>query len=170
MLLIVAAPLLACARRREGQRPALEALAPLELGSLCMARAIHAMHAYGSSEPTTTDEKKERERRLFADYYEAFLDAKEQRKYIACLTEDRRSRRSFPDWKQDYAQAKSWLRISEGHVSRLKKLQPKTRRIADVTESFYELDQITGGRRVTVTLSDGASEVFDTTFDTRPPQ
>ncbi len=124
----------------------------IRMASMCLSRAMHPGQPVLRGTPNDQNLPV-----YFRNYFEAFLDAKEQRKYLDCLKGERDS----PDSAERYARAKAWLKLSQQAVSRNMKHFPKDKRIVDVDESYVRSpDGRTSTRRVVVTQRDGTRTVF----------
>lgn len=149
LLVIVALGLLACAHQPRAGAPGFaEAAVPLALPDFCLGRALFAP-GLGTDEQTA-----------FKNYYEAFLDAKEQSKYVACL--DRRWR--VPWLHSEFRQARRWLKYSQQVIAQNEPRVGKDERISDVVETFQPKDSGHTLRRVTITLANGSQRIVEETF------
>lgn len=169
----------ACARQERKEAPpvapklesfaaALESFAAaLEPLSFCLPRAMHASMALSAAAPEDAAAREERRKQEFTDYFESFLDAREQGKYVVCLEKNKGSKRYAGSFEEKYAEAKSWLKRSEDEAARLEALYPKEKRIAGVAENFSDLDEKIGLRQVTITLKDGTKSSVESRFDKR---
>ena len=124
---------------------------PLVLPDECLGRAMYAE----SILPLDASEPAKREQ-AFRNYYESFLDAKEQGKYVDCL----RQRWSVPWVHAEYRQGRRWLKESKRMVAKNEPLVGQDKRIADVEESFEPAGGGQSLRRVTITLRDGAKQII----------
>ncbi|MDE2313781.1 MAG: hypothetical protein KGL04_06380 [Elusimicrobia bacterium] len=141
--------------------PALqEPLPTLPLPGLkCLPYAMSAMCVMAPNSPEFA-----RRECAFRNYYEAYLDAKEQAKYVGCL----RRRWAVPWLHADYRRARRWLKTSQAEVARYGPLAGADRRITDVKESFEPQGPGTTLRRLTITFASGKETVVDSTFSDRP--
>lgn len=148
----------------------LSGLEPLEPLSFCLPRAMHAVRALAPRPAGGGDAAAEEawKKQAFIDYYESFLDAKEQTKYVACLKKNKHSKEYATNFREKYRQAKSWLKRSQEEVDRHRSTYPRGKRIVDVEEHFTDIDAKRGGRRVVITLRDGTWTVVETQFDKSP--
>jgi len=117
------------------------------------------MHASRVLSATAPDE--ERKKVYFNDYFEAFLDAKEQKKYAACLDSGPHGK----DFPQRYSDAQSWLKTSRAETEKYRAFFPPEKQITDVEEIFADINAKRASRRVVVTLRDGTRTVSESQFD-----
>lgn len=135
------------------------ALEAIKLPHMCFGRAMHA------SMVLSVDASPEEKKKVYWDgYFEAFLDAKEQKKYVDCLDEDRADK----DYEKNHREAVKWLKYSEDEVEKYKTFFPPEKQIVDVEESFSDISDARGGRRVVITLKDGTKTVEESQFDKSP--
>ena len=150
-----------CAHRQKTTEPKIDQQKAPDLGiagfkmlHLCFGRA---MHASGIPSGNAEADKKI----YFENYFEAFLDAKEQAKYVACLEEDREDK----DYSRNHREAEKWLQSSREEAARYKTLFPPEKQITDVEEKFTDISDKRGARRVVITLMDGTQTVSESQFD-----
>lgn len=155
--ILVAVGLIGCAHQSRTDlalAPPLEPAASVAavLPELCLPRALSAVEV--GSDPQTA----------FKNYYEAFLDVKEQSKYVDCL-----SRRWRVPWLHaEYRRGRRWLKDSQRIMARNEPLAGKDERISDVVETFEPKDSGHTLRRVTITLANGSQRVVEETFPNTP--
>lgn len=172
-LFVAALGLLACAhapRQPAPAPPAMAALSALEVLSACLPRAMHASAGLPIAGPADAAAQEELRKQEFEDYYEAFLDAKQQGKYVACVERNKNSKQYAGNFEQEYAQAKGWLKQAQDEVEKLEPLFSPDKRIADVSESFSDEGDRAFVRRVTVILKDGTQTSIEKRFAKQPPQ
>jgi hypothetical protein len=129
------------------------------LQNICPARAMHAsliVPSDASHDKAMTD--------YFDNYFESFLDAKEQKKHIACLEQDRQAK----DFRKTHDDAEHWLKRSQDETAKYEAFFPPEKRIADVEETFADVGEKRASRHVVVTLRDGTRTVSDSEFDKAP--
>jgi hypothetical protein len=149
----------------------LEPLSPLPTLSMCLPRAMHASLALAPASVGAVDPAadEERQKEMFTDYYESFLDATEQAKYISCLKKNKDS----PEYAQNYAQklkeANWWLNKSQDEAAKYAPLFPRKKRITAVEEAFTDIDPSRAIRRLTIIQRDGTKTEIESQFDKSSP-
>lgn len=146
--LLALAALCSCAHGERESRP----WAPLKLNT-CLPRAMHAALAVPRGAPN--------EQNLavyFRNYAEAFLDAREQQRYLDCLE----TQKDAPDSAALIRDARRWLGSARDQMARSMRFFPKERRIVDAREEFIRsADGARATRRLAVTQKDGTRTVFE---------
>ena len=128
--------------------------------SACMPRAMSAAMVLAPDRGRSAEEL---QKVHFAPYYESFLDAREQKKYIDCLKAERPA-----DYKEKVRQAQGWLKTSRRSQEEHEAFFPAERRIRDVQETFLYPDEKSFTRRVVVIRRDGTQEVVEKTYPKAP--
>ncbi|MFI5347991.1 MAG: hypothetical protein ACHQ2Z_00475 [Elusimicrobiota bacterium] len=143
--------------------PPLAAPALPAVGGLSAMCVGYAMHATLSVPAGATDEV--RQKAYFEDYVHAFLDARGQREYVACLEKDTHS----DDYAKYHADAVKWLSRAQGDVEKYQAFFPADKRIVGAEETFGDVDAKTGVDHVAVSLRDGSKVSSDHTFPKSMP-
>jgi hypothetical protein len=143
-----------CAHQQKAPEPDILAL---KMSRSCLGRAMHA------SMMLSGDPEKDK-KAAFDNYFEAFLDAKGQQKYVDCLDEDRQDK----NYGRNRKEAVKWLKWSQDETAKFKALFPPEKQIADVQEKFTDISDKLGARHVVITLKDGTQTVSDSQFDKTP--
>jgi hypothetical protein len=115
------------------------------------------MHASRAASVDPEENKKAN----FDNYFEAFLDAKEQAKFLACLDADRAAK----DYAKNRLEGKKWFKWSHDEAEKYRALYPPEKQIADVVETFADISAKRGSRRVVITLKDGTQAVSESQYD-----
>jgi len=126
----------------------------------CLGRAISASMALDPSRLS----KGELWQAHFQGYYNAYLDVREQRKYIQCLKKERPR-----EYEARVRKAEGWLKMSEDQLKEHEAFFPGNQRIRDARQSFRDLDDQTALETVTVILRDGSEVVVESKFGRKPP-
>lgn len=167
-LVLLLAAFTGCAHQKaSGPSMGLEPLPVIPTLSLCLPRAMHASMALapaaaGAVDPAADEERK---KEIFTDYYESFLDAKEQAKYVSCLKKNKDSPEYSQDFDKTYKEGNWWLKKSQDEADKYKAMFPRGKRIVDVEEQFTDIDQTRAIRRLTITLRDGTKTEIESQFD-----
>ena len=139
----------------EAPKPA-SALEAIKMPHYCLGPAMHASMAIAVDAPREALMKV-----YFTNYYEAFLDAKEQKKYVDCLEEDRAAK----NFGKDHLEAEGWLKSAQVEMKNYEGYFPAEKRIVDVEQTFSDVSDKVGLARVVITLKDGTKTVEETRFD-----
>ncbi len=127
--------------------------------TLCLARAMSPLHAMppGASEAEV--------RKLgYENYYNSFLNVRDQREYVACLEKE-----NTPDSKKSLELARKWLEGAQAAAAAASAGLPKEKLIVDAAESYVDENEKHVVRRVVVTTADGQMTVYDHGIDKMPP-
>ena len=139
---------------------------PDESSLLALQLSPCLRYAMSASEiPTPGASKEEVEKIRFADYSSAFLDVKEQKKYIACLDGNPRDE----DYRADRRRAERELGPRQADVDKYKAFFPPEKQIVDVVQTFTDVSDKLGNDHVVVTLRDGTQTASDSRFEKTPP-
>lgn len=129
-------------------------LAAIKMPHYCLGRAMHASMAM-------TGDAEADKKAAFDNYFEAFLDAREQEKFLACLDEDRADK----DYEKSRREGQKWLDWSRSEAEKYGAFFPPEKQIVDVQEKFTDLSDKRGARKVVITLKDGSQAVSESQFD-----
>ena len=100
----------------------------------------------------------------FRAYYDSFLDAQGQNKYIDRLEKD-----LPPGYKGDIREARGRLETFQKRISKYKILFPEQERIQDAQESFIDLGNKIFIRRIVITLNNGTQKIIEKKHDNLLP-
>ena len=107
----------------------------------------------------------ERRKIAFRNYYNAFHDSQDLRKYLACLEQS-----DTPESRKDRSLAEGWLKRAQSIADKARAFFPAGKSIVDVVETYSDIDEKTGLRRLLVTFGDGTRTVVEERFDRMPPR
>ena len=127
--------------------------------TFCMPRAMSALGLLPADTPAQV-----REEQAFRNYYEAFLDAKEQAIYLDCL----KKRWRVPWLHSDYRKGQRWWKTSQSIADKNAPLAGPGKNIADVEESFSRPETGRTLRRVTIIFQDGTRKTVEESFASNP--